>query len=159
MPANRFQIALLRPVVLHILRAAGFHAARPAALDTMVDLSVRYLLLLAERTAMHAFFNHEGAIPTITDVRMAMQDADAITSNLTPLEEHSRGQEDLQSVEAFVEWVKGDSNREIRRIAGVLPNEGVGVDAVIGEERGGFLAGQLCRRAALSASSIVLNTT
>ena len=157
MPANHFQIALLRPVVLHILRAAGFHAARPAALDTIVDLSVRYLLLLAERTATHTFDNNESPIPTITDVRMAMQDADALTSHLSPLEECFRGQEDLQSVEAFIEWVKGDSNKEIRRIAGMLPNEGVGVDAVIGEERGDFLAGGLHHRAALLFPRIVLS--
>ena len=106
---------------------------------------------------MHAFLNHEGSIPTITDVRMAMQDADAITSHLSPLEEYFRGQEDLQSVEAFIEWVKGDSNKEIRRIAGVLPNEGVEVDAVIGEERGDFLAGWLHHRAMLPISRNLLN--
>lgn len=46
--------ALLRPAILHILRAAGFHSTRPSTLDTITDLSARYFLLLAQRTAQFA---------------------------------------------------------------------------------------------------------
>lgn len=46
--------ALLRPAILHILRAAGFHSTKPSTLDTLTDLSARYFLLLAQRTAEFA---------------------------------------------------------------------------------------------------------
>ena len=149
MSAHPLQTALLRPVVLHILRAAGFHATRPAALDTLVDLTSRYIMLLATTAAMHAQCNHKESIPTITDVRMAMQDAAALKSHLSPLEEEFRGQEDVQSVNAFIDWVKGDFNGEIRRIAGLLPSEGEGVEIEVGEARGDFLTGVSCSCVAL----------
>ena len=144
MSTDPLQVALLRPVVLHILRAAGFQAVRPAALDTMVDLSSRHMLLLAKTAAVHAYCNHKGPVPTITDVRMAMQDTDAFGSYLSPLEEHFQGREDVQSVDAFIEWVKGDFNREIRRIAGLIPAEGEGVETEYGERGEDFLTGLSC---------------
>ncbi|KAK5117538.1 hypothetical protein LTR62_004960 [Meristemomyces frigidus] len=64
--------ALLRPAILHILRATGFHSTRPHVLDTLVDLAERHLLLLASTTARHAVNSHNDPLPTVTDVRMAM---------------------------------------------------------------------------------------
>ncbi|KAF2750603.1 hypothetical protein M011DRAFT_474114 [Sporormia fimetaria CBS 119925] len=135
---------LLRPAVLHILRAAGFHGARPSVVDTVVDLTARYMMLLAERTAYNAYSNHNDLTPDITDVRMAMQDCGLLVPTLTgaeeiwkemlrkPLEDYDehtgarakeakrRLVEDTADVTEFVEWAKGEKNREIRRIAGVL---------------------------------------
>jgi transcription initiation factor TFIID subunit 3 len=135
---------LLRPSVLHILRAAGFQYGKPSAVDTMVDLTARYISLLAERTAYNAYSSHNDATPNITDVRMAMQDCGLLVPTMTageeewkqilrkPLdfynhetgaraaEEQRRNAEDTVDVTEFMEWVKGDQNREIRRIAGTF---------------------------------------
>jgi transcription initiation factor TFIID subunit 3 len=137
-------ITLLRPAVLHILRAAGFHSAKPSVVDTLVDLTARYLLLLATRTAYNAYSNHNDLTPDLTDVRMAMQDCGVLVPTLTgseeiwkeilrkPLEEYDeetgarakeekrRLAEDTADVTEFIDWVRGDFNKEISRIAGTL---------------------------------------
>ena len=132
---------LLRPPVLHILRAAGFTRARPAVLETVIDLTSRYLTVLAYQTALHArhrqpdfspdsFSAKESPLPapiiTITDVRMALQDVGALYPGVSELEEPLRnggkGEEDLRGVESFIAWCQGDLNAEIRRVAGMLIN-------------------------------------
>jgi transcription initiation factor TFIID subunit 3 len=133
---------LLRPAVLHTLRATGFQYGKPSAVDTVVDLTARYLSLLAERTAYNAFSNHNDSTPNITDVRMAMQDCGLLVPTMTAgeeewkqilrkplefyneetgareMEEQRRDAEDTADVNEFIDWVQGDQNREIRRIAG-----------------------------------------
>ncbi|KAH7076514.1 hypothetical protein BKA63DRAFT_468231 [Paraphoma chrysanthemicola] len=135
---------LLRPAVLHILRASGFHYGKPSAVDTVVDLTARYLSLLAERTAYNAWSNHNDATPTVTDVRMAMQDCGLLVPTMTAgeeewkqilrkpldfytaesgardMEERRRDAEDTADVKEFIDWVTGDQNKEIQRIAGTL---------------------------------------
>lgn len=142
MSQNDLFLHLLRPAVLHILRATGFQHGKPSAVDTIVDLTARYLSLLAERTAYNAYSNHNNLTPDITDVRMAMQDCALLVPTMTageelwkeilrkPLEhyngetgareneERRRTLEDTADVHEFIEWVKGDQNKEIRRIAG-----------------------------------------
>jgi transcription initiation factor TFIID subunit 3 len=137
-------LSLLRPAVLHILRASGFHYGKPSAVDTMVDLTARYISLLAERTAYNAYSNHNDSTPNITDVRMAMQDCGLLVPTMTAgeeewkqilrkpldfynaetgardMEEQRRDAEDTADVREFIEWVRGDHNKEIRRIAGTL---------------------------------------
>ncbi|KAF2132585.1 hypothetical protein P153DRAFT_283657 [Dothidotthia symphoricarpi CBS 119687] len=133
---------LLRPAVLHILRATGFHYGKPSAVDTVVDLTARYLSLLAERTAYNAFSNHNDLTPDVTDVRMAMQDCGLLVPTMTageelwkeilrkPLEDYNaetgaradeekrRDAEDTADVNEFIAWVEGEQNKDIRRIAG-----------------------------------------
>ncbi|CAI4216499.1 unnamed protein product [Parascedosporium putredinis] len=58
-----FYHALLRPVVLQILRPTGYYACRPAVLDTFTDLAARYLYMLAEKTAQHAEDNEHAELP------------------------------------------------------------------------------------------------
>lgn len=142
MSQNDLFISLLRPAVLHILRATGFHHGKPSAVDTVVDLTARYLSLLAERTAYNAYSNHNDLVPNITDVRMAMQDCGLLVPTMTaaeelwkemlrkPLDEYNdetsardmekerRDTEDTADVKDFIEWVTGEQNKEIRRIAG-----------------------------------------
>lgn len=142
MSQNDLFLSLLRPAVLHILRATGFHHGKPSAVDTIVDLTARYMTLLAERTAYNAYSNHNDLTPDITDVRMAMQDCGLLVPTVTageelwkeilrkPLEEYNanttareneearRDAEDTADVHEFIEWVKGEQNKEIRRIAG-----------------------------------------
>lgn len=113
--------SLLRPCILHILRAAGYHSTRPSVLDTLTDLAARYMLLLAQTTANHAALNHtepELALEiSISDVRMAMQDCGALAPEKVMEDQEFDGQEDLRGVEAFLAWATGAGNHEIRRIA------------------------------------------
>ena len=124
MSSNTLHNSLLRPPILQILRAAGFHATRPAALDTLVDLASRYLCLLASQTAVHAFTNHNDLIPTVMDVRMALQDVGALRPQSGIMEEQCIGEEDTRGMDAFLKWMMGDESKEIRRIAGMLGTEG-----------------------------------
>ncbi|KAI4104480.1 MAG: hypothetical protein L6R37_003223 [Teloschistes peruensis] len=123
MSSHALYTSLLRPPVIHILRAAGFHTTKPAVLDTLVDLAARYITLLASRAAAHAQDSHNDHNLTITDVRMALQDVGALWPQKSATEEHIMGEEDMRGVEAFVNWMKGDEHREIRRIAGLIDSE------------------------------------
>ncbi|KAF1912300.1 hypothetical protein BDU57DRAFT_522501 [Ampelomyces quisqualis] len=142
MSSDDLFLNLLRPAVLHILRASGFHYGKPSAVDTVVDLTARYISLLAERTAYNAYSNHNDSTPNITDVRMAMQDCGLLVPTMTAgeeewkqilrkpldfynaetgareMEEQRRDAEDTADVKEFIEWVRGDQNQEIGRIAG-----------------------------------------
>lgn len=159
--------ALLRVFVIHALRAAGFHSTKPSVLDTIVDLAERYLLLLASTTAQHAWSSHNDPIPTITDVRMALSDcgvlipySDAsqegwLERMRKPLKEvaavpqggkarmnaekRKRDEEDTKDVRDFTRWYDGSQYREIKRIAGIIPDEsiarmGVGGQMMQGED-------------------------
>lgn len=113
--------SLLRPCILHILRAAGYHATRPSVLDSLTDLAARYLLLLAQTTAARASLNQGEPLLSleiaIQDVRMAMQDCGALAPEAVIEDQLFDGEEDMRGVEAFLEWAKGPKNQEIRRIA------------------------------------------
>ncbi len=137
--------SLLRPPILHILRAAGFHATRPAVLDTLVDLTARYIMLLGSATASNAYSNHNDACPDITDLRMALQDVGALAPQMDAMEEQWSGEEDLRGLEAFLDWVKGDGNKEIRRIAGLAPTEGEIVDVEALGQKEDYLTGMSFR--------------
>ncbi|KAL1637117.1 hypothetical protein SLS56_000775 [Neofusicoccum ribis] len=143
MSAQELHAALLRPAILHILRAAGYHSARPSVVDAVSDIAARYMLLLAQRTSYHAWSNHNDAVPTIADVRMALTDAGLLVPSMTgaeeawkeilrkPLDEfpernglrlkeqRRRDLEDTADVREFVDWITGSANREIMRIAGL----------------------------------------
>ncbi|KAL1840639.1 hypothetical protein VTJ49DRAFT_247 [Mycothermus thermophilus] len=54
--------AFLRPAVLQILRAAGYHGARTSVLDSVTDLAARYFLHLCQLTALYATHNSNGII-------------------------------------------------------------------------------------------------
>ncbi len=137
--------SLLRPPILHILRAAGFHATRPAVLDTLVDLTVRYLMLLANTTASNASSNHNDTCPDITDVRMALQEVGAFIPQMDATEEQWNGKEDMRGLETFLDWITGDTNKEIRRIAGLAPSEGELVDVEALGAKEDYLTGMMCR--------------
>ena len=141
MSSHELYSSLLRPTVIQILRAAGFQATRPAVLDTVVDVAVRYLLLLGQKTASYSLASHDDLIPTVSDVRAALQDVGAFRPQISAMEEQYRGTEDMRGVEAFLAWAMGDVNKEIRRIAGLVPSEGEVVALEPGEERQDFLSG------------------
>ncbi|KAL1896624.1 hypothetical protein Sste5346_004659 [Sporothrix stenoceras] len=107
--------SLLRPCVLQILRAQGYHAARPSVVDALTDLAARYMTLLCESTAHHTAHNSTeltGLVPSLIDVRLALEDCGALAGGQTISNDDPRG------VDEFVDWiVSGPRNREIRRIA------------------------------------------
>ncbi|EEP76513.1 predicted protein [Uncinocarpus reesii 1704] len=128
MSAPDLHNCFLRPPIIQILRAAGFHSARPAVIDTLTDLAARYLLLLASSTVDHALNSHaEDPIPTLDDILMTFNDVGALRPQKTPLEEDLEG-EDMRGLELFLAWFSGPANTEIRRIAGCIPSEGDVVD-------------------------------
>ncbi|KAG0647976.1 hypothetical protein D0Z07_5681 [Hyphodiscus hymeniophilus] len=111
--------SLLRPCVLHILRAAGYHSTKPSVLDTLTDLAARYMYLLAHSTATHGTLNHDDLEVSIEDVRMAMQDCGALAPE-TVLESDDQdieAEEDMSGVDNFLAWATGKANKEIRRVA------------------------------------------
>jgi transcription initiation factor TFIID subunit 3 len=109
--------SLLRPCVLHILRAQGYHSTRPSVLDAFTDLAARYMYMLAESTADHASVNHTELEITVQDVRMAMQDCAILGPEKVIEDQEFEGEEDMRGVEGFIAWATGKPNREIRRVA------------------------------------------
>lgn len=143
MSPTDLQLSLLRPPVLHVLRAAGFHAARPAAVETLVDLTARYLILIASKTADYAWSNHGSSTPTVTDIRMALQYVGALRPELGPMEEQQYYDDDMRGMEAFISWFSGEGNKEIMRIAGLVETEGQLTNVEPGQGREDYLAGKV----------------
>ncbi|KXL47381.1 MAG: hypothetical protein FE78DRAFT_144211 [Acidomyces sp. 'richmondensis'] len=145
--------ALLRPAIIHILRAAGFNSTKPAVLDTLVNLAERYLILLASTSVQHAMLSHNDPVPSVTDVRMALTECGALLPADSAAEEewreimrtpiHELDEEDVRDITNFKRWFDGPQHTEMRRIAGMLPDPsatgslpavGVGGGIVHGED-------------------------
>ncbi|KAK4560849.1 hypothetical protein LTR86_005429 [Recurvomyces mirabilis] len=143
--------ALLRPCIAQTLRAAGFHSTRPAVLETLTNLTERYLLLLASTTARYASLSHNDSVPTVTDVRLAMAECGVLLPAEGAAEEEwreimrmpvevmgrsvkeggearmrgekrKREEQDLRDVVAFTKWFDGAQHAEMRRVAGLVPD-------------------------------------
>ena len=127
--------SLLRPCILQILRAAGYHSTRPSVLDTLTDLAARYMFLLAQTTVKHASLNHNepelSLEISIQDVRMAMQDCGALIPEKVLEEQEFYGLEDTRGVDAFIAWATGKVNSEIRRV-GLEGSDGAKEDYLTG---------------------------
>jgi len=146
MSAALLNLALLRPAIIQILRASGFHAARPSVVEALTDITARYITLLASRAVFHAISNHSDAVPDVTDIRMALTDCGLLTPGLTAteevwkellrsplsdlpernsqreMEEAKRDKDDVEDIEEFIKWFDGPINKQIKRIAGLLPD-------------------------------------
>ncbi|KAK0730445.1 hypothetical protein B0H67DRAFT_477646 [Lasiosphaeris hirsuta] len=114
--------SLLRPAVLQILRATGYHGAKTSVLDSLTDLAARYFFNLCQLTALYAAHNGSVAdtadlVPTIVDVRMALQRAGALLPERLNEEHEHYSVEDIRGVDEFIAWATGPLNREIKRIA------------------------------------------
>jgi transcription initiation factor TFIID subunit 3 len=75
------------------------------------------MFLLATSAVQYSDLNNEQLELSIEDVRKAMQDCGAIAPEKILEEQLYDGEEDTRGVDAFLEWVMGPENREIRRIA------------------------------------------
>lgn len=85
-------------------------------------MAARYLDALCRLTATFAAHNNEepetgDLVPTIVDVRMALQQIGALLPEKSELEQLYNGVEDTRGVDAFVAWAAGPVNKEIKRIA------------------------------------------
>ena len=158
--------SLLRPFLLHTLRAAGFHSTKPSVLDTLLNLTERYLLLLATATATHALNNHNDPVPTITDVRLALQECGLLSSLDSAVEEtwtetfrapveamqeavpsggaeraraekRKREDEDVSDVRRFERWFEGREYAEIKRVAGMSADAAAAASAGQAVAKGG----------------------
>lgn len=123
--------ALLRPAVIQILRATGFHSAKPAVIDSLTDLAARYLEIVCQETARHAGHNahvpdYAGMVePTIADVRLALQDVGAFLPERDWEEQDYLEQEDTRGVDDFIAWATGPKTEQIKRVALDGVEEGV----------------------------------
>ena len=159
MATSELHNALLRPAIIQILRAAGFHSTRPVVLDALTDLAVRYVSRLAASTAEIAFNTHNTFVPSVQDVRLALMDVGALAPQMGANEELARGYEDineilmpfedLRGVDSFKQWIEGSVNKEIRRIAGFVEEDGAGagvsaeVAAELGELEDDYVTGEI----------------
>ena len=156
--------SLLRPSVIHILRAAGYHSARPSVIDTLTDIAARFILLLASTSASHSLNNHNDTALTVTDVRMALRDCGLLFPTLTASEEYwrestrkaieefpernglrskeqaRRDANDTQDIREFIEWFKGDRYREIIKVAGSTGEKSLNMESMLTTED--FVAGK-----------------
>ena len=72
---------------------------------------------------------------------MALQDVGALRPQVSQMEEQLGFDDDMRGLDAFLAWVRGDANKEIRRIAGLERTEGDMVEVEVGAEREDFLTG------------------
>lgn len=125
--------ALLRPAVVQILKAVGFNIAKPAVVDALTDLTSRYLLLVASEAAQTAATTHGSNVPTVQDVRLALERVGALRPQMRATEEAQKPPikidgilvpfEDLRGVRNFIKWAEGPAHAEIRRVGGLSSSE------------------------------------
>jgi len=136
-PPHTLFHSLLRPAVLQILRATGYHGAKTSVLDSVTELAARYFFHLCQLTALYAANNGSMSettadlSPTLVDVRLALERAGALLPERSELEQEFLGEEDMRGVEEFIAWAMGPQNREIKRIA--LDGSDEAVDYLDGE--------------------------
>ncbi|KAJ2905361.1 hypothetical protein MKZ38_005660 [Zalerion maritima] len=118
-PASVFH-SLLRPCVIQILRASGYHATKPTVIDFLTELTSKYLFMLCESTAQHASTHSPDASPNIVDILDAFEDCAFIPPR--PLPSLENGQDDSQDLDLsgfddLLTWLNDPKYSEIRRIA------------------------------------------
>lgn len=108
--------AFLRPAILQILRATGFHSTKPAVLDSLTDLAARYMLALCESTAKHATDNEGDAADfSAVDVRLALQDVGAFLPSSGKVDEDGewRGDDDTRGIDEFIAWFSSQRMKQL----------------------------------------------
>ncbi|KAI1341477.1 hypothetical protein F5Y15DRAFT_414004 [Xylariaceae sp. FL0016] len=120
---SEIHLSLFRPAVLQILRAQGYYGSTPSTVDTLTELAANYMALIAEKTRLYAQANSREDLscsgPTVTDVRLALEDCGALYPEREFVSQELSGEEDLRGVDDFLRWARGKKNMRIRKIAGV----------------------------------------
>ncbi|OTB02089.1 hypothetical protein M426DRAFT_62845 [Hypoxylon sp. CI-4A] len=120
--ASQIHLALLRPAIIQILRAQGYHSSYNDTVDTLTELAANYLMAIARHAARYASLNNEvgvSGIPDVVDVRMAMEDCGALWPERDFTAQEISGEEDTRGVDGFISWALGKKNQRIRKVAAV----------------------------------------
>ncbi|KAK9459805.1 uncharacterized protein V1516DRAFT_678046 [Lipomyces oligophaga] len=114
--------SFMRITTAQVLRASGIDRCSPSALDTLTDLTIRYLDLLATKSVKLAEICGRSEID-VGDVRMAMESVPGGLRPMRILDENIDGEvvygvdtED-EGLEKFFEWCRKVPN-QIRSTAG-----------------------------------------
>ncbi|KAJ6257676.1 Transcription initiation factor [Drechslerella dactyloides] len=115
---EQFYFSLLRISTAQMLRHAGLAGSRPSVLDTLTDMTARYLTLLGT-TARSITESSERTTSELTDALLAMEHLGL----LKPLTIYTPDLNDTRAVDNFIAWAKSPEVEELRKLAGVVTVE------------------------------------
>ncbi|KAI0818197.1 hypothetical protein GGR55DRAFT_62114 [Xylaria sp. FL0064] len=163
---SEIHLALLRPVILQILRAQGYYASTSSTIDCLTELAAQHLYNISKKTAEHASSNNYLGLPgtpDVVDVRLALEDCGALWPSADPAPPAKRRRlssagdaaeseqgydhevEDTRGVDEFIRWATGRKNQRIRKVAGVVAPPGAitagaeGEDGIVEERPSDYL--------------------
>ncbi|KAF3259595.1 hypothetical protein TWF192_010455 [Orbilia oligospora] len=115
---EQFYFSLLRISTAQMLRHAGLAGSRPSVLDSLTDMTARYLTLLGTtaRSISESSNREESDVP---DVLCAMEHVGL----LRPLTLYNADLDDTRAIDNFITWAKSPEIEELRKIAGVVTVE------------------------------------
>ncbi|KAF3909119.1 hypothetical protein ABW21_db0206121 [Orbilia brochopaga] len=126
---EQFFFSLLRISTAQMLRHAGLAGSRPSVLDTLTDMTARYLTLLG--ATAHAITESTNRTDSeLSDALSAMEHLGL----LRPLTIYLPDYDDTRAVDSFITWAKSPEVEELRKLAGVVTVE---VDDVLDHEISG----------------------
>ncbi|KAK6342905.1 hypothetical protein TWF718_008286 [Orbilia javanica] len=115
---EQFYFSLLRISTAQMLRHAGLAGSRPSVLDSLTDMTARYLTLLGT-TARSISESSNHTEPELPDVLCAMEHVGL----LRPLTLYNADLDDTRAIDNFITWAKSPEVEELRKIAGVVTVE------------------------------------
>ncbi|KAF3110243.1 hypothetical protein TWF594_008264 [Orbilia oligospora] len=115
---EQFYFSLLRISTAQMLRHAGLAGSRPSVLDSLTDMTARYLTLLGTtaRSISESSNREESDVP---DVLCAIEHVGL----LRPLTLYNADLDDTRAIDNFITWAKSPEIEELRKIAGVVTVE------------------------------------
>ncbi|KAK6532898.1 hypothetical protein TWF281_007069 [Arthrobotrys megalospora] len=115
---EQFYFSLLRISTAQMLRHAGLAGSRPSVLDSLTDMTARYLTLLGT-TARAVSESSNRTTTELTDVLCAMEHLGL----LRPLTLYHPDLDDTRAIDGFISWAKSPEVEELRKLAGVVTVE------------------------------------
>ncbi|KAK6505612.1 hypothetical protein TWF481_007505 [Arthrobotrys musiformis] len=115
---EQFYFSLLRISTAQMLRHAGLAGSRPSVLDSLTDMTARYLTLLGStaRSISESSNRPESELP---DILCAMEHVGL----LRPLTLFNADLDDTRAIDNFISWAKSPEIEELRKLAGVITVE------------------------------------
>lgn len=107
----QFHFSLARITTTQLLRSAGVDRAKPSVIDSLTDLLIRHISLLAEssKTAAELAGRHKCELE---DLREACEALGAISTT------HCEGVREEEGVLKFISWCMSDDATQMRTVAG-----------------------------------------
>ncbi|KTW30598.1 hypothetical protein T552_00315 [Pneumocystis carinii B80] len=106
---ERFFFSLARISAIQVLRSAGITRAKPVVADSFTDIFIRYLVLLGT-TAKHFAEISGRPLVEMEDLRAAMESIGLLGV--------SSAEDDVEPIEIFLNWCKGNFTAELRQLSG-----------------------------------------